>query len=247
MGRVALSLTCSAHDWCWCNAQHPDATTSCAHCHHPKQGSTQGRDRLWPIHFRIWCAFGVLWLLCEASQAPQPPGFHTTEREPKRAHFRVPAFKNTTNIQRKDNQRETKRVNMEVGKGKKLWVVRRKKGPQGVHGETGGSKNQQPHTNNTHNTHNTTTTTTTTTKMDWSKMDHLPSILANFWIGPNWLAKWAGQHWIDHPLPTPPPPPDRLKCGFTTTRELQTCALGSTERTPKEDERMKMVVARNFP
>ena len=34
-----------------------------------------------------------------------PPGFHTTAREPKRAHFRVPAFKNTTKIQRKDPKR----------------------------------------------------------------------------------------------------------------------------------------------
>ena len=25
-----------------------------------------------------------------------PPGFHTTAREPKHAHFRVPAFQNTT-------------------------------------------------------------------------------------------------------------------------------------------------------
>ena len=31
------------------------------------------------------CAFGVLWLSC-APVAPKPPGFHTTVREPKRAH-----------------------------------------------------------------------------------------------------------------------------------------------------------------
>ena len=39
-----------------------------------------------------------------------PPGFHTTAREPKRAHFRVPAFKNTTKIQREDTQRDTERA-----------------------------------------------------------------------------------------------------------------------------------------
>ena len=38
--RCLESLTCSAHGKCWCSAQDPDATTSCAHCHHPKQGST---------------------------------------------------------------------------------------------------------------------------------------------------------------------------------------------------------------
>ena len=27
------------------------------------------------------CAFGVLWLLCEAPAAPKPPGFHTTAQE----------------------------------------------------------------------------------------------------------------------------------------------------------------------
>ena len=37
-----------------------------------------------------------------------PPGLHTTAREPKRAHFRVPAFKNTTKFQRKDPQERKK-------------------------------------------------------------------------------------------------------------------------------------------
>ena len=40
-----------------------------------------------------------------------PPGFHTTVRELKRAHFRVPVFKNTTKIQREDTQRGKKRTN----------------------------------------------------------------------------------------------------------------------------------------
>ena len=64
--------------------------------------------------------------------APKPPGFHTTAREPKRAHFRVPAFKNTTNIQREDTQRGKKRMNFAAGEGKKrakFWAVQRKGGP----------------------------------------------------------------------------------------------------------------------
>ena len=48
-----------------------------------------------------------------------PPGFHTTAREPKRAHFRVPAFKNTTKIQREDLPREgRKKENCCGGRGK---------------------------------------------------------------------------------------------------------------------------------
>ena len=49
------------------------------------------------------CTFGVLGLSCEAPAAPKPPGLHTTAR----AHFRVPAFKNTT----EDTQRDTKERN----------------------------------------------------------------------------------------------------------------------------------------
>ena len=48
-----------------------------------------------------------------------PPGFHTTTREPKRAHLRVPAFKNTTKIQREHTQRGKKRTNFAAGEGKK--------------------------------------------------------------------------------------------------------------------------------
>ena len=44
----------------------------------------------------------------------------TTAREPKRAHLRVPAFKNTTKIQREDPQRERKRAKMGAGEGKKV-------------------------------------------------------------------------------------------------------------------------------
>ena len=65
------------------------------------------------------CTFGVLGLLCEAPAAPKPHGLHTTTREPKRAHFRVPAFKNTTKIQREDTQRGKKRTNFAAGEEKK--------------------------------------------------------------------------------------------------------------------------------
>ncbi len=46
------------------------------------------------------CTFGVVGLSCETPategwEGPKPPGLHTTAREPKRAHFRVPAFRNT--------------------------------------------------------------------------------------------------------------------------------------------------------
>ena len=50
------------------------------------------------------CTFGVLGLSCEAPGALKPPGLHTTAREPKRAHLRVPVFTNTTKIQREDTQ-----------------------------------------------------------------------------------------------------------------------------------------------
>ena len=66
------------------------------------------------------CTCGVLSLSCEAPAAPKPPGFHTTTREPKRAHLRVPVFKNTTKIPRKRPTKEGK-------KNKKLWWEREKK------------------------------------------------------------------------------------------------------------------------
>ena len=51
--------------------------------------------------------------------APKPPGFHTTTQDPKRAHFRVPAFQNTTKIPRKDPQEREEREKIVVGEGKK--------------------------------------------------------------------------------------------------------------------------------
>ena len=49
------------------------------------------------------CLLVVFWW-CEAPVAPKPLGFHTTAREPKRAHLSAPAFTNTTKIQREDTQ-----------------------------------------------------------------------------------------------------------------------------------------------
>ena len=48
-----------------------------------------------------------------------PLGFHTTTREPKRAHLSTPVFKNTTKFQREDTQRGKKRTNFCGGRGKK--------------------------------------------------------------------------------------------------------------------------------
>ena len=126
------------------------------------------------------CTFGVLGLSCEVLAAPKPSGFHTTTREPKRAHLSFPAFENTTKIQREDTQRETKRA--------KFWAVRRSRGPAegGGSGSGGGGGPRRGgsgcrvgrvQTNNTQ--HNTTTHNNTqqhqpqhnTTKKDWPKMD----------------------------------------------------------------------------
>ena len=50
---------------------------------------------------------------------PEAAGFHTTTRESKRAHLRVPAFKNATKIHRKDQQEREKRMKTVAGEGKK--------------------------------------------------------------------------------------------------------------------------------
>ena len=71
-------------------------------------------------------------LSCEAQAVPKPPRLHTTAREPKRAHFRVPAFKNTTKIPRKDpKKREEKKENC-GGRGKKERNFGRSGGGEGV-------------------------------------------------------------------------------------------------------------------
>ena len=48
-----------------------------------------------------------------------PPGLHTTVREPKRAHLRVPVFKNTTKIQREDTQEREERMKIVAERDKK--------------------------------------------------------------------------------------------------------------------------------
>ena len=65
---------------------------------------------------RIVVPFLPLW-------APKPPGFHTTAREPKRAHLRVPVFKNTTKIQRKGPTREGDKNKNCGGRGKKKCEI----------------------------------------------------------------------------------------------------------------------------
>ena len=68
-------------------------------------------------HVHVWSSQAVV---CEPRRPGLvgPPGFHTTAQEPKRANFRVPAFKNTTKIQREDPQRG-KKNEFSGGRGKK--------------------------------------------------------------------------------------------------------------------------------
>ena len=81
----------------------------------------------------VWSSWAVV---CEfrRPRLVGPLGFHTTPREPRRAHFRVPAFKNTAKIQREDTQRDTERA--------KRWREREEKernfGPSGGGGSSGG-------------------------------------------------------------------------------------------------------------
>ena len=56
-------------------------------------------------------------------KAPKPPGFHTTTREPKRVHLRVPVFKNTTKIQRKGPTREGEKNKNCGGREKKSEIL----------------------------------------------------------------------------------------------------------------------------
>ena len=135
---------------------------------------------------------------CEAPAAPKPPGFHTTGREPKRAHLRVPAFKNTIKIQREDTQRETKRAKVGAGEGKQKrnfgrsgvgWSSTRRSGAggSGETGGTGGSKITTPAPNTEHPTPNTQhDNNTTTTKWIGQKR-----------IGQNWIGQvgWPTKDW----------------------------------------------------
>ena len=86
-----------------------------------------------------------------------PPGFHTTAREPKRAHLSAPVFKTTTKFQREDLPEREERMRFPAGERKsaKFWAVQGKGGPaEGGPGErsknlehTHTHKQQQPSTN----------------------------------------------------------------------------------------------------
>ena len=68
------------------------------------------------------CTFGVLGLSCETPAAPPDRAAGARTRQPensKRAHFRVPAFKNTNKIPRKDPKREKEE--------RKLWREEKKR------------------------------------------------------------------------------------------------------------------------
>ena len=129
------------------------------------------------------CVFGVLWLLCEAlrpqsrrgftgqsfgvgssrkgrtggsktntqHQHPAPTPKHPT---PTHNHFTVPAFKNTTKIQREDTHRDRKRA--------KWWREREGKKSEILGGPKEDSQSQMTTTHN-----NTTQHTTTHNKNGW--------------------------------------------------------------------------------
>ena len=107
------------------------------------------------------CTFGVLGLSCETPAAFKNTGGPIRPaREPKRAHWRVPAFKNTTKIPREDpRERERK---------KRKW--RRKGGPaEGRSGESAvrrreaaQPKHTQQHTHTHQHTHRHTQSPTRT-------------------------------------------------------------------------------------
>ena len=78
-----------------------------------------------------WCPEGVGPRRGAQNFALAQAGLHTTAREPKRAHPRVPAFKNTTKIPRKDPQEGRKNENC-GGRGKKKRNFRRSGGGPSV-------------------------------------------------------------------------------------------------------------------
>ena len=81
------------------------------------------------------------WPTVRSAAAPKPPGFHTTTRDPKRAHLRVPAFKKTPKIQledpreREDFRREKEKKGRNFGRSRG-GAVRRRAGPR--EGRSGG-------------------------------------------------------------------------------------------------------------
>ena len=71
------------------------------------------------LFFPLWGSSRGILVVCEA---PGRRGFTQQHVNSKRAHLRVPAFKNTTKIQRRD-LRETKKAKMGAREGKKseIW------------------------------------------------------------------------------------------------------------------------------
>ena len=116
------------------------------------------------------CTFGVLRLSCASPSGPVwwgPPGFHTTAREPKCAHLRVPVFKNTTKIQRKGHPKRGKKKERNFGRsgegrsrGTEHDQTKTLKPPHGNR-ETNTHKHTHTHTAHTH-THKHTQTHTNT-------------------------------------------------------------------------------------
>ena len=76
------------------------------------------------------------------------PGFHTTARGPKRAHLRVPEFKNTTKIQREDPQEREEIIKIVRGEGKKKREILG--GPEEGAPEEGGRLGVGPTPNTQH-------------------------------------------------------------------------------------------------
>ena len=89
---------------------------------------------------RQLCTFGVLGLSCEALAAPKPPGFHTTAREPERAHFKGPGLHKKHQNSTRRLPRERKRTKMRAGEGKKERNFGRSGGGRSGGGRSGGRR-----------------------------------------------------------------------------------------------------------
>ena len=153
-----------------------------------------------------------------------PPGFHTTAHEPKRAHLRVPVFKNTTKIQRKSPPERGEKNKNCGGRGKKKSEILG--GPaegcpaegcpaegcpaEGCPAGGGGSGGEALNTPTTHThqqdrtTHSNTATQTSkkqTTQPTHTKTNHNTTTQKNGLGGhkpltSNFGQKWIGQNWL---------------------------------------------------
>ena len=109
------------------------------------------------------CAFGVLWLLCEAPAARSGGAAGARTRQPensKRAHLSVPALQTPPKFHEKTPQRDTERTNFPAGERKKrakFWAV------QGERAVREGVRGRGPKILNTPTTHTQTHTTHTHT------------------------------------------------------------------------------------